>query len=354
MLLLQSSVIPPGMFAWILVYALSSCGISDVATVSPTDRCAEADFYMSSDYNRGKNRSETEIYFGALIPYVTLQGDQLVTSYPWMNVSDMELERRLATSQAALLQGLVSKFSTASRIFLDYRIAGVTALVIIRADDKMSVTQAGQSTSEELKGIDSATASYYANNQNLTAFLQSSSAVFSRWKRICEDTVRRDTINTTTMTLRYNSSTSEFTCYVQTPIPVDHEISYRCISENGKTKTDDIMSDRIADTRIAIWEDYECNLTTARCIVRSYSGWTMETGISIEDLPKIVAQTASGGANVAISVVVILCALGCLFFTCYKYRSIMSPVNDLNGLMREGRERWHAHGCARTFPCQCV
>lgn len=263
----------------------------------------------------------------------------------------MEPERQLATSQAMLLRELISKFPAADRISLDYRIAGVTALVMLDADDKTATVQVGETTVEESKGIDSETALQYGNNRNLTTFLRSSSTVLSRWRRICEDTYRRDTMNRTTVTLRYNSSTSEFTCYVRTPIPVDHEISYSYIAVDGRQKKDDIVSERVGDTRIAMWEGEDCNLTTAKCIVRSYAGWSLAAGLNIEDSPGIVARTASGGADVAVSVVAASIFLGLLAFLWYRYRSAVRPLNDLLGLLREGGERLRANGYARGSPC---
>lgn len=360
-------ILPPvmgfGKSVWVLPwFFVLSCGFA-VTPENPTYRCKRANLILSSTYRRSTNRSTTNLYTDFTTFLVTLEDHRLVSQFSWVNISGTEPERKLAVSQVEKLGELASKFSCNDSFFLEVQIAGMTGLVTMHVDSSFAVADVGSTTVEFKEGIDADTILSYANSRNLTTFLASSAAILPKWRETCEKAVQLDTIDSVNVTLLYHSNTSTFQCTLVSRAPVPHDISFRCAGLGGSTIEEEAVTGGEKCRENAFWSESRCNVSSVECIVTSQRGWQIVKRVRTdEDFSAITTRpedlftaasshTSNSVASVTISIVVILCALGFLIFAWCKYKSAVRPLNDLGRLMRQGMERLHVNGYARTSPC---
>lgn len=264
---------------WILVCVLSFCK-SSMTVKKSAKICNVADLILRSTYNRPKNYSLTSLRTDYTSSLVTLSGDRLVTPYSWINVSVMEPERQVAVTLASMLTDLVSAFPENDTASIRYRVVGTVGLITFMIDSVYTNVFVGFSSMGDLDHMDARIRSVYEKNRNRTTFIGSAFNVTKRWRKICNDTLQRDTSDGVNVTFIYHSSTSTFECRVNKSVPVDYPLTMTCVG-SGESDHAVIKDVDDGDGQIISWSDPNCNISTANCVLTSYNDWKTVTSVVV-------------------------------------------------------------------------
>lgn len=305
----------------ILVCVLSFLG-AVAASEASVAKCEEANFVMTSAYNRMTGHYLTDLRTDYTLNLVSLIEGELVTPYSWINVSEMEPEWRLALFQRAMVTELSSKFPGNKTISVEYRVAQVTGLITIRVDSSYAMFYMDSSSVEVTVGIDADVVKHYVGDKNFTTFGGSQSAVLSRWHRICEDTAKMDTGEDVNVTFVYYVNGSMFECSVIAQAPMAHSVSLSCVGHDGSPLADAGPNDVGVYEQTVLWTDHQCRVATAKCIVNSQSGWRIEVEVDIVgDSRAGAAHVSDIGTHVVVAFFFIVLVLGLLLTGWHWYKS---------------------------------
>lgn len=154
--------------------------------VSDVKSCDAEQFVLSAAYDRTQNRTSIELRTLYLLPLARVEGESLISPYPWVDVSEMEAERAFATAQVGLLAELAEKFPLNDTISVRYTFGEIMVAIVFWVDSSYAVSDG--SSVEFSEGIERDLIGPYAAGRNLTAFLSSRTVVTNRWRNLCKDT----------------------------------------------------------------------------------------------------------------------------------------------------------------------
>lgn len=298
--------------------------------VSEVKSCDQEQFVLSASYDRTSGRTSVGLRTHYLLPAARIEGERLVSPYPWVNVSEMEPERAFATAQVGLLTELAAEFPQNDTISVRYTIGSAMVAIVFRVDGSYAVSDG--SSIERVEGIEQSRLDSYARGRNLTAFLASRTEVTNRWRRLCRDTVKFDVPDNASVAFFYRPDEGTFECSVETRVPVEYYLYLTCFGSSLVVSTASDLPDGRISGRLVAKKSGTCEIETANCTVASPYGWA--TVRKAEVLPG-TARGSDPGVNAAVSVTMAILVLGLLVFVYFRYRSFMGPVRDAIALLRE-------------------
>lgn len=327
-----SSVMNLETFGRILVCLfLSSSALADTLEDS-IEWCDRVDLMVTSMHDKRENYSTTYLNPRFMLSLATLQGNRLTTIYPWVKVSEMEPERRLAVSQVSMLKNLMSRYPRNNNFIIEYMISDLAqSYVTIKVDDDvLAMIKPGAIDTEYAFGVDMKTPSFYAQNENLTAFLRSPCDALSRWRKACRDTLLQDTVEELDAEFVYYANTSTFLCSVRSRLPVDHYFYYNCVSPNMPAERFFAAGQRNEAGEFVTWTCDDCDVLSANCFVQSRREWTVALNLTIVgDLATNAASVPAVDTDViVVLVVVLLFVSGLSLLVGYRCRSGARSRND--------------------------
>lgn len=292
--------------------------------------CEDGGFVVYAAYNRTSNRTSVELQTTYTLSLARLEGYELTSSYPWVNVSKMDVERVFATAQRGFISELVAKFPLNDTISVSYTFLDATFMLVITVDSSYALSVSA--SVEATKGFNESFIKPYAGGRNVTEFLKSRSAVLSRWREICRRTLVFDVADNVSLAFLYYSDRSTFECSVRSMIPVKYYLYFTCTGTNVSVGVARTMDDGTVYGNLMIRKNPRCEVAAANCTVSSPYRWskTLKT-----EVPPVTEKLSGAGVNATVSVVAVLLVLGLLAVVYLRYRSFLGPVRETVGQLRE-------------------
>lgn len=312
--------------------------------VSDVKSCDAEQFVLSAAYDRTQNRTSIELRTLYLLPLARVEGESLISPYPWVDVSEMEAERAFATAQVGLLAELAEKFPLNDTISVRYTFGEIMVAIVFWVDSSYAVSDG--SSVEFSEGIERDLIGPYAAGRNLTAFLSSRTVVTNRWRNLCKDTSKFDVPENATLGFVYHPDRFEFECSIETRVPVEYYLYFVCAGSKILAGTAVEAADGRVSGRLVVRGTVACRVGVANCTVSSPYLWSE---VMTVEIPPVAEKLSGTEVNTAVSVTVAILILGLVVFVYFRYRSAMGPVRDTIGLI------WGRMGYGRPGErCVCI
>lgn len=303
--------------AWLLFWF---CGFM---SGEQADECSFSNFAQSAHYRRSTNRTSVCLRVPYMRCLVRLEGAHLVPIYPWVNVSEMVDERRLALVQLETLLKVAAYFPDKDLFSFEITIASTMAMATISADRASATWDMTTFRKEDENDLKATILEPYVGKENLTAFLQSRNVVLKRWRELCQKSNDMDRRENANVTFVYRADISMFECSVTTLAPLYLAVKLACGGSHSLELP--IVSRSDADesaTQVMRWNETRCDGSGAKCTVGSTSGWQIMLEPEIVGrVPAVVTRASDIGESVTVSFFITLLILGLLMCGFYWYRS---------------------------------
>lgn len=328
---------------FIYVYVLIHFSV-DVSRSAAYD-CDKTNFLQYAQYSRLTSQMTGVLRTSETQSYVRLDNDRLVVLCPWINDSDLKVERDLMELQVRTLRELISiwrdslSFSfevTVTDVATRVRVSAGSSYITWNLDSSLSVTEWGGSEENIFNP--------YVPKDRLTAFHRSRDTVLSRWRDACRKTKEMDTSENMNVTFVYNVDRSTFECSVASVVPTYYVFNLDCVGSNGEGRKTAKRSDATAGIYKIFWTDPRCQITGANCTVESMSDCKVVISLKASEGDPVLATHLSGigvssttdaysivvndavqasdvGVSVSVSFFMIVLVLGLLVYGVCRYRS---------------------------------
>lgn len=318
--------------------------ISSATCTDGVKKCEAVQFIMAGFREKGVNRTTIILKTDSTTVLASLIGKSIQSPYSWINVSACEIERKLAVSQVESLSGMVSAFPLNESFALWYTVSASSAAAIMAVDSTVVTFDGNFSSAMTDVDVDVDTAEFepYVGKTNFTEFLRSKAVVLERWRDNCKKTVERDKPENVNVTFLYSSDKKTFECFVDKMVPMDYALGLECVSSGSNQRMPRLIGGNV--TRQAMsWIDPKCDVPTARCVVRSESGWEKKVDVVISGSFGTTGRASANEAGVAVTVVVVVLVLGLFLVALFRYKGRRRSISGVLGLVRE------RVGCARLI-----
>lgn len=317
-------------------------------------QCQRAEFFQSAEYERDKNRTWIGLSTYATVTCAVIENDSLTLLYPWIKVSNADPELTLARSQLQSLMDLVAAFPEAASVSITHIIGDEDDSVDISIDwqtvtffENVSVVSDASSEISEEK------LRPYFNRESFVTFVQSKSVVLQRWRKVCEEAMKRDVRDGVNMTFVYYPANETLSCHIRLWGPVFYVSRLECVepdaSENGI-----VLGDMDVDLKgeMLVWNKPRCNLTKIKCVFESTTKWRREIFpvVVSEGVVDAFGRSPASRAGVVVAIVAALIVSVLVLLACYRYGSKVRFLNDVFVLVRD-RRRIREDGYRQASAC---
>lgn len=271
-----------GRGVWISVCAFLAFCFVCVLCDKCLDGCDDDRIYLLAWYDRDKNETSIVLRTSAMTALAMFETDRAILQYPWINVSDTEVEQKVARSQRKSLMSLVDAFPNNNSFRLVYGLDRETMDVLVKIDSGYVRFADSRSRVSVGGGIDVAKVMPYAGEETMTMFAQSRDAVLDKWQNVCKEACTRNASEDTHVTFVYHSNSSTFECSFAYEVPLVHWVRADCVGSGGSGYKWDVRA-RHPRLALFVWKDPKCEVSTAKCVIECDAGWKKEVAVVVVD-----------------------------------------------------------------------